>query len=137
MDTNRNMRLNARVFERWNWEHDIGEGEIADADIDSIRSCAIALYDFDGRLMRVYVKNAIFGHLLNAESRDALDELSVYDYFCDADGRIIEKRSLGDDGEIFLIVRFKYDTGRGIVTETAWAPGAGEPPQTIERPITQ
>ncbi len=134
MDSHRDHQLTRRVFERWNWERDVGEGELTDTDGAS--SFAMALYDYFGRLVRVYVKNPSECYRISDDSEDETTENYCYDYFCDDSGRIVEKRSLDDDGGIFLIVRYNYDASRGVVTETAWSPESGSPPKSIERNIS-
>ena len=65
------------------------------------------------------------------------DEIDVFDYFCDDDGRIMEKRSLDEDGNVVLIVRFTYDERKGLVTETGWSPTQNGSPQTFVRSLSQ
>jgi hypothetical protein len=120
-----------RIFQRWDWEHDRGERPLP-PDGDLPRSHAIAYYDYVDRLYRVVIKNRA-----DIVARDASeDETDVFDYFCDEGGRIIEKRSLDEHGNVVLLVRFSYDESKGLVTETGWNPTQRSAPETVVRPLS-
>jgi hypothetical protein len=68
------------------------------------------------------------------DGRPRGSELYVYDYFCAAQGRVIQKRSLGPNFEVELIVDYEYDTGGSQVTETAWWPSSGTC-KSLTRPL--
>src|SRR5262245_59984991 len=110
------IEMTFRVFERWDWEHDRGEGPLSPAS-PLPRSHAIAYYDYADRLYRVVMKNRCDIVVAHHASED---ETEVFDYCCDEAGKILEKRSLDEGGNVVLIVRFSYDDGRGLVLETGW-----------------
>jgi hypothetical protein len=60
-----------------------------------------------------------------ADDDPAAFETFAYDYFCDANGRILQKRSLDDKNDVDLIVYLKYDDENSEVTERAWGPNHG------------
>lgn len=109
------------AFERWNWEYDYGVGRLPEG-MHLPPAHAIAHYDHRGRLYRVTAQIK--------ESTDRSDDdpasfgTYVYEYFCDSEGRIIQKRSLDEKGSVFLIVDVEYDVN-GQITETAWWPDCG------------
>lgn len=115
--------MTEKRFERWNWEFDCGEAPIAEG-ISLPPRYAIAYYDYRGRLYRV-VKRVKQAADCSDDDPTAF-EMFVYDYFCDADGRILQKRSLDERGSVFLIVDFNYDLQKNEVTETAWWPDGGQ-----------
>jgi len=81
--------MKLKRFKSWDWEFDIGKdapGPLNDTDF------AEAMYDNEDRLMRVLL------HSLDGE-------VFVYDYFCNDDGRVCEKRSLNQDGTIHGICK--------------------------------
>lgn len=114
--------MTQQVFERWNWEYDCGEHLLPlGGGLPSV--WAIAYYDKSGTLYRAVSRVK----LLPDASDDDPDAftVSVYDYFCTSDGRVIQKRALDDNYDVALIVDFDYDLERNQVTETAWSPVDG------------
>lgn len=122
--------MTTQIFEYWDWQKDIGVNPIAEGQ-PAPPVHATAHYDHEGKLFRVEVLSSPTGRrgLLVGEEPD----VSVYDYFCDSSGRILQKRSLGDTGEVTLIVDFEYGADR-TVKETAWSPNGG-PPKSIVRAV--
>lgn len=117
--------MTGNAFKRWNWEYDIGEQALPDGC--SIPSeYAIAYYDYKRRLYRVVSR--VKWSPDRPEDGSSAYHTSVYDYFCDEDGRILQKRSMDDENENGVIVDLEYDDEKGEVTETAWSPihGLGE-----------
>ena len=122
--------MKMQIFQDWNWEYDFGEKPISENDnIPPLH--AVAYYDDADRIYRVQVLRSPsgFGPLRESEK----PELFMYDYFCDQNGRILQKRSLGENGEVVLIVDLQYDDTATIVTETAWSPDGGRG-KSIKRP---
>jgi hypothetical protein len=123
--------MTQRRFEHWNWEFDYGERPIPEAALLPARY-AIAYYDHRGRLYRVVQRvKELADH---TDDDPAAFGTYVYDYFCDSDGRILQKRSLDEQGSVFLIVDLEYDLDRKEVTETAWWPGDGRC-KSMKRPL--
>jgi hypothetical protein len=111
-----------KVFKRWNWEYDFGEEPLSDNRPLPPRY-AIAYFDYRGRLYRVVSRTKCNPDLGDDDS-SAFDT-SVYDYFCDENGRILQKRSLDKESEDGVIVDLQYDDDKGEVTESAWSPVHG------------
>jgi hypothetical protein len=95
-------------YRHWNWEFDYGEGELAVTE-PSPRSYTDAHFDHRGRLVR-------------AECHDSAEQW-CYEYFCDEAGRVLEKRSYDENGQLCVLVRIQYDLEAGVAIETAWSPG--------------
>jgi hypothetical protein len=118
--------MKTRLFRRWNWEFDFGVDELAGGAPVPL-TYAVAFYDQHDRLYRVELR-----------SREELDgaggKVSImYEYFCGRDGRVLQKRSIDEHGDVQLIVDFEYsDTD---VTEIAWWP-ASNICKSIRRRIT-
>jgi hypothetical protein len=119
------------LFSAWDWELDLGLNPLSEG-VSLPTSYATASYDHLGRLYRV----EIIEPKADAEkrTRQGGTEVYFYDYFCDASGRVIQKRSLGVNSEVELIVDYEYDQANSQVTETAWWPGSGQH-QSRKRPI--
>jgi YD repeat-containing protein len=94
-------------YRRWNWEFDYGEVEISTAD-PAPADYTDAQFDPWGRLVR-------------AVCHDSGDHWS-YEYFCDEAGRVLEKRSYDEKGQLTVLVRIQYDLDAGLAIETAWGP---------------
>jgi hypothetical protein len=123
--------MTQRIFEHWNWRFDYGERPIPETEPLPARY-AIAYYDHRNRLYRVVQR---VKELADYPDDDPAAFMTyVYDYFCDVNGRVIQKRSLDEQGSVFLIVDFEYDLDRREVTETAWWPADG-PCKSLKRPI--
>src|SRR5262245_41486155 len=102
--------MKTKTYRRWNWEFDHGVDELSDAEARPLTH-AVAFYDQYNRLYRV--------ELRDADGTEGKVTTS-YDYFCAHDGRVLQKRSIGERGEVHLIVDMEYsDTD---VKETAWWP---------------
>ncbi len=114
--------MSRRIYASWNWQFDRGETVIADRERPPLNH-AIAYHDRLGRLYRVEVIDQ-----LNPSER------YVYDYFCDRSGKVLQKRSYSDEGEVDLIIDYDYDLERGVVAETAWRP-SDDITKRIERPL--
>lgn len=112
--------MNVRLFERWDWEHDLPISEI-DRDQPLPRSHAVVYYDDRDLPFRVVNVNPDDFVRLSDALEHAEDERDVYDYFYDATGRLSEKRSLDEFGNVCLIVRMEY-TGDKRCAEVAWNP---------------
>jgi hypothetical protein len=124
--------MTERIFQAWNWEFDYGENPMPDGgSVPAIH--AVAYYDDRDRLYRVeeQVSPSGFSALREGESPDRY----CYEYYCDENGRILQKRSLGEHGEVAVIVDFRYDDQRGTVTETVWSPDGGFG-RSIRRPYS-
>ena len=122
--------MTQRAYECWNWEFDFGEGPIPEGE-PLPPSFAVAYYDYRGRLYRVAQRAKELAD--RSDDDPAAFGTYLYDYFCDSDGRILQKRSLDGDGTVFLIVDFEYDVETNQVTETAWSPNDGTC-KSIRRP---
>jgi len=109
------------LYERWDWEYDFGVNPLSEGR-PLPASFAAAFYDRLGRLYRVEIHEPVASQ---EDGRRTGSEIYVYDYFCDAEGRVIQKRSLGLGYEVELIVDYEYDPNGSQVTETAWWPIAG------------
>jgi hypothetical protein len=114
--------MTQKIFERWNWEFDYGENPIPDG-ISLPARHALALYDHHGRLYRV-VKRVKYLADRSDDDPAAFEEL-VYDYFCDRNGLVLQKRSLDEQGSVFVIVDIQYDLEKREVIETASWPSDG------------
>lgn len=123
--------MTQKRFERWNWESDFGERPLPE-DGPLPARYAIAFYDHRGRLYHVVQRVKELADL--PDDDHAAFETYAYDYFCDANGRIIQKRSLDGQGSVFLIVDFEYDLDRKEVTQTAWWPADGSC-KSVKRPF--
>ncbi len=111
--------MTKKIYKRWNWEHDCGEGPLRD-DQPLPTEYAIAYFDHRGRLYRVMERVKLS---IDRSDDDPLAfDTFVYDYFCDENGRILQKRSLDAESEDGVIVDLAYDDEKGEVTETAWSP---------------
>lgn len=94
-------------FKQWNWEFDFGEGEIP-VEAGPPERYAEAHFDGWGRLVRVDCREpGVAWHI---------------EYFCDQEGRVIEKRSYDEFGQLAVLVRIVYDPEAGVAVEEAWAP---------------
>ena len=110
------------IFERWNWENDRGEVPIqASQQLPALH--AMVYFDYLGRLYRVKSIVSPTGHRTLAEGQVSC--IFVYDYFCDGHGRLLQKRSIDENGDVSLIVDFQYSDVDGTVSETPWSPGGG------------
>ena len=94
-------------FQRWNWEFDFGDGEIS-VDAPLPECYAEAHFDGWGRLFRVECREPDFRWHI--------------EYFCDAEGRVLEKRSYDESGTLCVHVRIAYDLEAGYAVEEAWWP---------------
>ena len=108
-----------KMFEFWNWELDKGERPISSDSVLPPRY-AIAYYDYRGCLYRVVkrVKERADG----GDDDPSAYQVYVYDYFSTPNGRVLQKRSLNEDGSVFLIVDCEYNDKGDEVKETAWWP---------------
>jgi hypothetical protein len=123
--------MTEKRFEKWNWEFDFGEHSIP-AQGPLPARYAIASYDHRGRLYRVVQRVKELADYPDDDS--GAFGIYVFDYFCDDDGRILQKRSLDQQGSVFLIVDFEYDFDRKEITEIAWWPGDGTS-KSMKRPF--
>ncbi len=105
-----------KLFREWNWEFDYGVDEVAPGG-SLPPSYAVAFYDHRGRLYRVEERQR--PETTGIEGDDA-KVTSSYDYFCTLDGRVSQKRSLEEGGEVHVIVDMEYTDAE--VTEVAWWP---------------
>jgi hypothetical protein len=127
--------MRRRLFERWNWQFDYGECPIPE-DKPLPSTYAIAYYDRLDRLYRVEVVEVQTRAGVRGVGEDQAEvEVFVYDYFCDVKGRILQKRSYGEQGEVDLIVDYEYDIENNRVIETAWWPATGTC-KSIKRPLS-
>lgn len=119
-----------RVFYRdWNWESDKGIDPLP-PNGSLPKRFAVAYFDYLDRLYRAEV----WEQLSNGDVQEPRQfDVFRYEYFCDKAGKIVQKRSLGDEHEV--IVDFSYDSAGKRVTETAWFPETGEC-ATIERELS-
>ena len=108
--------MRKQLFHQWNWEFDYGVEPIDERE-QLPENHAVAYFDRLGRLYRVEV--------CGGSSANHPAGVFRYDYFCDERGRILQKRSLDDNNEVFVIVDFDYDDQKSYVTETAWWPNDG------------
>ena len=124
--------MNARqvVYESWNWEFDYGVNPIQEGQPKPSRH-AIAFHDDRGSLFRVVLLDSGVSNAADAKQQKRSN--IYYDYFCDDSGRIVEKRSLDENFDLVVIVRYEYDTKRQVLTETAWYPESSDAPQRITR----
>ena len=107
-----------KFFRTWNWEYDIGEGELPAQPLPA-PPYAVAYYDSRGRLYRA--------EILEPPSPGVEGELRfVYDYFCDDSGRVLEKRALDTNLVVALIVSFVYGQAGEAPTQVAFTPESGE-----------
>lgn len=123
--------MTEKRFQRWNWEFDFGEGPIPEEEpFPAIY--AIVLYDRRGHPYRVVTRSKL---LIDYSDDDpAAFDVFAYDYFCDADGKILQKRALDEQGGVSLIVDFEYDLEKRRVIETAYDPTDGIC-KSINRPL--
>ena len=103
------------VYRNWSWENDCGEEELPDIP-ETAESFAVVYRDDRGFPYRVVVHNP--SDVIRSIDRND-DESFTYDYVYADDGSLIEKRSLDEDGDVFLIVRRVMDAN-GTVRESAW-----------------
>lgn len=110
--------MTTKYYREWDWEIDQGVRPLEDVDLPA--NHATAFFDYWGRLYRVVVVEG--------------DSRFVYDYFCDAAGRILEKRSVSceDATQVIMLVRFVYDDA-GSIREIAWWPDNPEDTRTHDR----
>jgi hypothetical protein len=118
------------LYERWDWEFDLGVNPLPEGR-PLPASFTAAFHDRLGRLYRVEIHEPVAGQ---EGGRRTSSEIYVYDYFCDAEGRVIQKRSLGPGYEVQLIVDYEYDQNGSQVTETAWWPISGTC-KSLKRPL--
>ena len=111
------------LFERWNWEYDHGIRQVNSVDNLPPRYCEVFV-DVAGRLCRVIL------HEVHPGGGPSV--VAIYDYFCDAKGVVIQKRSYSDDGTPDLVIDYVVDGD--WITETALS-GADEKPRSIRRRI--
>ena len=124
--------MTQKRYERWNWDLDFGERPLP-PDAQLPPAFAIAYYDRLNRLYRVVER---VRRLANGDDDDPnAYSVSVYHYFCSDDGRILQKRSIDDDGTVFLIVDIEYDLQKGEAIETAWHPPDGQAAR-LRRPLS-
>lgn len=123
--------MTKRFYRNWNWEFDYGVDPLPEGTPLDARY-AIAYYDHLDRLYRVDIWDA---PAVDGDTNQSGDfSLSRYDYFCDSKGHILQKRSLEDNGDVFLIVDLDYDDEQARVRETAWLPALDEL-RSIERHV--
>ena len=131
--------MKKKFFKNWNWEKDFGEGLLSN-DKPLPIAYAEVFYDYRGYVFRVIHKTAICRNQCISEEPEIITEIppdeveidvSVYDYFYDANGRILEKRSLDDDGSVFLIVHFEYENEGTKSAEIGWYPNRENTPTKI------
>lgn len=110
---------NVRFFAEWDWELDRGRTQLDPKSLPP--SHAVALYDWEDRLYRVSVtRDPRIRPVPDAPSAE--EGVVVYDYFSDPSGRVLEKRSLDEKGNVALIVRYQRDERTNEIIETAWSP---------------
>lgn len=112
------------LFKKWNWQFDHGVSPLDDGKPIPADYC-IAIEDDSNRLCRVIVHKS--SDLKSSEPP------TIYDYFCSSDGRVLQKRSYSDNGEIDLIIEYSYSEP-GWVVETAVSDDGG-PSRSIRRRI--
>ncbi len=110
------------TYSEWDWENDVGIGLIEGSSPLPGRH-ALVLLDDRSFPFRVIVRNPRSIRVIGS----AAEEVWVYDYFCDGEGRILEKRSLAENSEVALIVRYEYEGGTKVA-ECGWSPTRGRPP---------
>lgn len=87
-------------FKRWNWQFDHGVEEL-EPDHGTPHSYCEATIDSLGRLCRVVIK---------VQGLDGFHHVAtVYDYFCNSDQQVLQKRSYGEKDTIDLIVDYHLD----------------------------
>jgi hypothetical protein len=119
--------MKIKTYRRWNWEFDHGIDELSEAEARPLRH-AVAFYDQHNRLYRVELREA------DGTEGNVARMTTSYDYYCAHDGRVLQKRSIGERGEVSLIVDMDYtDTD---VTETAWWPESNVS-KSIRRRLTE
>lgn len=125
--------MKKQFYRLWNWEFDYGIDVLPD-DQPLPSKFAVAYYDHLERLYRAEVWEELSHY--NSPDETKRFDVSRYDYFCDMNGVILQKRSLGDDNEVFLIVDYEYfaDADNDRVRETAWLP-INNTCKSIERPF--
>jgi hypothetical protein len=111
--------MTKKIFKHWNWEYDYGEQPLPENQ-PLPPEYAIAYFDYKGRLYRVIARVKL--SIDRSDDDPSAFYTSVYDYFCDENGRILQKRSLGDESDDGVIVDLEYDDEKQEVTETAWSP---------------
>lgn len=114
--------MKTQMFRSWNWEFDYGEAPIPETEpVPAVH--AVAFYDGRGRLYRVEERVSPSGFSFLKEGQEP--DVYRYDYYCDETGRILQKRSLAEDGQVAIIVDFAYNDEAATLTQTAWSPDGG------------
>jgi len=103
------------IYRSWSWECDCGEEELPNIP-ETGESFAVVYRDDRGFPYRVVVHNP--SDVIRSIDRNC-DEPFTYDYIYTDDGSLIEKRSLDENGDVFLIVR-RVSDANGTVRESAW-----------------
>ncbi len=120
MDTDHGVGVGRRrLYQRWDWERDIGVEELASQPGEDATYATVLLDDRE-LPYRVIVRNP--DSPIRPTVRKA-NEIYVYDYFYADNGTLLEKRALDDSGSVFLIVRRRVGDD-GSFTEYGWHPGA-------------
>lgn len=138
--------MTVKIFERWNWELDHGEGPLPQ-EAPLPEAFAIAYYDDAGYLLRVFerIKISPFRHRRYCQlAGSVIKELSgsipgqagsgpepairalAYDYSCGTDGRVLQKRLLNENGLVVLVFDYEYLVGKNEAIKTVWSPGASQ-----------
>jgi len=116
---------NILYFKRWNWEADVGEDPIINSNDLPKVYCKVML-DYRGFVFRVVEYGSDDFIVIDSDN----NEITVYDYYCDDNGNVLEKRSLDDGGNIIIIIQSEYSNGNKVA-EIAWNPNANEDPRRI------
>lgn len=118
--------MSSSLYLYWDWENDKAETPIESAAAAQDGYVEVFL-DWRGFVYRVMVHSQI-----NPEdSARQLHATFVYDYFCDDQGRITEKRSLDNFGTVVTIVRYEYDKDKKVA-EIGWSPQGDFGPKRIK-----
>ena len=111
-----------KYFKHWNIKTDTGEEEMGKSS-NLPDSYAEVLYDANGFIYRALIHN----------SNDP-EKACTFDYFCDVEGKIIERRTLNTKGEITIIARYEYRSGTKTAIST-WPTGSKDEPERIPIPF--
>jgi hypothetical protein len=104
-----------KIYRRWRWDIDCGEEEISHLP-GEYETFAIVYHDDRLLPYRVVCVNGAEG----AREITLTEPFKYcYDYLYADDGRLMEKRSLDEMGEVDLIVRYQR-LSDGSTKETAW-----------------
>jgi hypothetical protein len=106
------------IYEDWDWDNDVGIKLLGETTAFPKLpvNCAVVRLDHWGRIYRV-----------EHHQSNLVPSLFLYEYFCDDQGRVVEKRSLDEHQNVTLIVRIKYENGGNRIEEQSWQPGEAEP----------